>query len=268
MRKFRTSEMRIRIGNLNSGMHCQREVTDTERIQCMVDNWNWALYQPICVSLLDGKYYVIDGQHRVAALKQIYGDDFKTTCKLATDLTLEEQNEWFAELATNEKAQSLKSVVTAKIHSKAYPEYQELVDDLRKAGLNLKLTNKGKQLNAIRANAAIIKLHNQMSKPHFIECMSILKDLWNGNSSSLTASFLEGWSYFYSLYHNQWDIKTLFSKLSIESASQISKHAKSLADLKTYTLQQCYAKEFVTLYNGRSRKYRLDDTVIKSPTNI
>ena len=256
--------MRIRIGNLTSGMSCQREVSDINRIKNMADNWNWALYQPICVSVVDGVYYVIDGQHRVAALRRLYNDDYKVVCKLATDLTLEEQNEWFAELATNEKAQSLKSVVTAKINSKAYPEYQELVEDLRKSGLSLKLTNKGRQSNAIKANATIIKLHNQLPQSDFIECMSILRSLWNGNSSSLTASFLEGWSYFYTLYHKHWDIKTLFDKLSIESASSISKHAKALADLKTYTLQQCYAKEFLTLYNGRSRKYRLDDTLIKS----
>lgn len=256
--------MRIKIGNLTSGMSCQREVTDMARIKEMVDNWNWALYQPICVSLLDGRYYVIDGQHRVTALSRLYGDDFRVTCKLATDLTMEEQNEWIAELATKEKAQPLKTIVAAKIHSKAYPEYQALVEDLSKSGLDLKLTNKGRQSSAIRANATIIKLHNQFSRQEFVNCMSILRNLWNGNSSSLTASFLEGWSYFYTLYHKHWDIKTLFSKLSIESASQISKHAKALADLKTYTLQQCYAKEFVTLYNGRSRKYRLDDTLIKT----
>lgn len=256
--------MRIRIGNLTSGMSCQREVSDMNRIKNMADNWNWALYQPICVSVVDGVYYVIDGQHRVAALRRLYNDDYKVTCKLATDLTLEEQNEWFAELATNEKSQSLKSVVTAKINSKAYPKYQALVEDLNASGLKLKLTDKGRQPNAIRANATVIKLHNQFSREIFVDCMTLLCRIWNGNSSSLTASFLEGWSYFYTLYHKQWDIKTLFSKLSVESASQISKHAKSLADLKTYTLQQCYAKEFVTLYNGRSRKYRLDDTLIKT----
>lgn len=268
MRDFKITTTPVPINKMESGLFYQRPTSDYKRIQLMADNWCEALYEPISLSFRNGKYFIIDGQHRVSAMVKRFGENYAPICKVATDLTEQEESEWFAELASSEKSQTLNAVVAAKISSKAYPEYTKLTEDLYRAGLYLKLTFKGRKNNAIKANATIIKLHNQFSQNDFVDCMSILRSLWNGNSSSLTASFLEGWSYFYTLYHNQWDLKTLFSKLSVESASQISKHAKALADLKTYTLQQCYAKEFVTLYNGRSRKYRLDDTLIKSPTNI
>ena len=98
----------------------QREL-DQNRVKRIVANFNPDLVNPIKVSYRNGKYYVFDGQHTLAALKMRNGGkDLMVECKIYRGLSeadeailFSEQNGISRQVATNAK---LKSVVYRRGH--------------------------------------------------------------------------------------------------------------------------------------------------------
>ena len=59
----------------------------------LAEHWDERLFDPLTVSLRDGKYYVIDGRHRMAALKLLNIEDAFVQCTLYQGLTVQEEAE-------------------------------------------------------------------------------------------------------------------------------------------------------------------------------
>ena len=56
--------------------------------------WDWdeRLLDPVIVSFRDGKFYVIDGQHRIAAMRKMNnGSEVMAVCKVYSGLTYEQE---------------------------------------------------------------------------------------------------------------------------------------------------------------------------------
>ena len=57
---------------LTSGLPYQRPV-ETEDVDKLIAKWNPCLLTPIVVSFRDGNFNVVDGQHRIAAMRRMAG---------------------------------------------------------------------------------------------------------------------------------------------------------------------------------------------------
>ena len=66
---------------LISGQPYQRPIREG-RLQELTRKWNPGLLDPLVVSYRDGKFYLVDGQHRVVIQRRMHGGDFKAPCKL------------------------------------------------------------------------------------------------------------------------------------------------------------------------------------------
>ena len=89
----------IALHRLNSGLNYQRTVKE-RTVQKLVNNWNPIYLDPIVVSYRDGRYNVIDGQHRVTAMKRMSESgktaaDVKVLCVVHTGLTYADEAELF-----------------------------------------------------------------------------------------------------------------------------------------------------------------------------
>ena len=62
----------ISTDKLTSGLPYQRPVDDRE-VDRLVREWDERLFDPLAVSYRDGRYNVIDGQHRISAMRKLYG---------------------------------------------------------------------------------------------------------------------------------------------------------------------------------------------------
>jgi len=68
-----TQIMNLNTKDLISSQSYQRDV-DQKRVSYIVTNYDPHKFGIIKVSFRDGKYYVFDGQHRIAAFKVLNGD--------------------------------------------------------------------------------------------------------------------------------------------------------------------------------------------------
>lgn len=63
-------EREIHTDRLTSGLPYQRPVNQRE-VERLVREWDERLLDPITVSFRDGKFFVVDGQHRISALRSV-----------------------------------------------------------------------------------------------------------------------------------------------------------------------------------------------------
>ena len=75
MKKYGNTESEPRYEKLDSSMlHADlpyQNVFDIDRVQLIIDTFTKELLQPLEVSYRDGQYNVIDGKHRLTAIKEI-----------------------------------------------------------------------------------------------------------------------------------------------------------------------------------------------------
>ena len=85
-------------GELYSGQPYQRPVKDCD-VDKLVREWDPRLLTPLVVSYRDGRYNLVDGQHRVCAMrKKNGGKDVTALCRVYHGLTYEQEAELYYKL--------------------------------------------------------------------------------------------------------------------------------------------------------------------------
>ena len=78
---------------LISGQAYQRPVRE-EKVNHLIETWDEALLEPVVVSFRDGKFYVIDGQNRIAAMRKMNnGREVMVLCKVHSGMTYQDEAE-------------------------------------------------------------------------------------------------------------------------------------------------------------------------------
>ena len=85
------AERPLNSAQLTSGLEYQRPVSQRD-VDELAENWQPDLFEPPVVSHRDGKLFLVDGQRRIAALRQRnHGGDVTVLCRVFEDLTYEEE---------------------------------------------------------------------------------------------------------------------------------------------------------------------------------
>lgn len=85
------TERMIHTSRLTSGLPYQRPVNSKE-VERLIREWDDRLLDPIVVSFREGKYNVVDGQHRIAAMRLMNGGSgVMVNCKIYSGLTYEQE---------------------------------------------------------------------------------------------------------------------------------------------------------------------------------
>ena len=75
-------ERTIFSGKLTSGLPYQRPV-DEKEVDRLIREWDDRLLDPVTVSFRDGRFYVVDGQHRISAMRKMNGGrEVMVVCKV------------------------------------------------------------------------------------------------------------------------------------------------------------------------------------------
>ena len=138
----------------------QRRIDD-KRVERIVENFDPRLVNPVKVSFRDGHYYVFDGAHTLAALKQVHKfDNFMVDCMLFQGLTYEDEAYLFALQRGESKEVAMAARLKALLKSN-----DESAADLRRRllyGLNIDIAH-----DDIRAK---LRKLLRCAKPHSRTC--------------------------------------------------------------------------------------------------
>lgn len=231
----------------------QRDLSLT-KVRKIVREFNPYLVNAVKVSFRDGKFWVFDGQHTIAALKSKYkGMDCQVDCKVFYGLTRLDEMELF--IAQNGAATSVGMREKFRaMNNNGDPKIREMVKLCTKAGLVADF-EKGQADNRIIATKSLYAAYESLDADDFVDMLKIIKEAWNGSPQSLVGDIIGGMSIFYSTYKGDFKRKMLVDKLKKKSPIEIVRDGK----VSHASGPKRFARVILGIYNSNTSTNRLED---------
>lgn len=249
----------IYTSKLTSGLPYQRPVNQKE-VDRLIHEWDDRLLDPLTVSFRDGKFNVVDGQHRIAAIRQMNnGHDVSVACKVYDGLTYKQEADLCYKLDKAKKRLSLSQSTNALAESGADAEIAEVKRIVESCGFVWALNKSAGKTGEIVATRSVIDAYRLLGGASFTRMCSLLWNTWQGNIRSLSAAVISGMALFVKTYDTELDDRTFVKRLSGTDPYEIVRRGK--ADFSTSKAALRYARIILEKYNaprgGKKLPYRL-----------
>ena len=241
---------------LTSGQGYQRPVHQ-KNVQRIIDEFNPMLLDPIIVNFRGGKYYVIDGQHRIVALKRMNnGGDCMVQCKVLNGLSYEEEAMLYHKLDAGKKRLSLADDTRARAESGEDLDVKEIQRAMRLAGFCWNFDKAGSgSPNNVNAVRAVLNAHKLLGYEQFYRMLRLIRKAWDGKPSSLSSYIISGAALFIHTYEKDIDDKLFVRQLAKCQPEEIVSRGKTDSSTRNQALK--YAKVIFDRYNYTLCKGRL-----------
>ena len=238
-------------GELYSGQPYQRPVLDRV-VDKLVREWDPRLLTPLVVSYRDGRYNLVDGQHRVCAMrKKNGGKDVTALCRVYHGLTYEQEAELYYKLDRAKGHLRLAHATKALVESGADAEIIEIKRLLEDAGFVWALDKPTGEAFEVEATRAVINAYRLLGGAAFSRMLLLTAKTWRGAPSSVKASFLSGMALFLKTYETELDDDVFIKRLSAVDPEEILRRGK--ADFSTNKAALRFARVILGKYNSQQR---------------
>lgn len=256
---LQSTEELLSTGELYSGQPYQRPVSDPA-VDRLVREWDPRLLTPLAVSYREGRYNLVDGQHRICAMrKKNGGKDVTALCRVYHGLTYEQEAELYYKLDRAKGHLRLAHATKALVESGADAEIIEIKRLLDNAGFVWALDKPTGEAFEVEATRAVINAYRLLGGASFSRMLTLTARTWHGASSSLKASMLSGMALFLKTYETELDDDAFIKRLSAVDPDEILRRGK--ADFSTNRAALRFARVIWDKYNsqrsgGRKLPYR------------
>ena len=238
-------------GELYSGQPYQRPVLDRV-VDKLVREWDPRLLTPLVVSYRDGRYNLVDGQHRVCAMrKKNGGKDVTALCRVYHGLTYEQEAELYYKLDRAKGHLRMAHATKALVESGADAEIIEIKRLLENAGFVWALDKPTGEAFEVEATHAVINAYRLLGGAAFSRMLELTARTWHGAPSSVKASFLSGMALFLKTYETELDDDVFIKRLSAIDPEEILRRGK--ADFSTNKAALRFARVILGKYNSQQR---------------
>lgn len=238
-------------GDLYSGQPYQRPVLE-RAVNKLVRAWDPRLLTPLVVSYREGRYNLVDGQHRVCAMRKLNsGKDVSVLCKVYHGMTYEQEAELYFKMDQAHGHLRLSHAMKALLESGSDAEVTDIMRRLNEAGFTWALDRSTGEPFEIQSTRAVISAYRQLGGAAFSRMLGLLAKTWNGTPNSLKASMLSGMALFLKTYETEFDDATFVKRLSAVDPSEIIHRGK--ADFSTNKAALRFARVIWDKFNGQQR---------------
>lgn len=240
---------------LTSGLPYQRPV-DEKEVDRLIREWDDRLLEPLTVSFRDGRFNVVDGQHRIAAMvKKNGGREVMVPCKVYSGLSYEEEAALCYKLDKAKRRLSLSQSTNALVESGMDAEATEIRRLVEGAGFRWALGKKSGREHEIVATRAVINAYRLLGGDAFSRMLTLLGQTWHGAPHSLNAVVLSGLALFLKTYDTELNDRIFIKRLSAVEPDEIIRRGR--LDFSTNSTALRYARVFLEKYNGQRGSRRL-----------
>lgn len=246
---------------LISGLPYQRRVSQ-RHVNKMIRGWDNRFLTPLVVSFRDGKYYLIDGQHRLAAMRKMSGGkDAMVPCIIHTGLTYTQEAGLYVLLEEAKGNLKLADKIKAKLESGTDAAVLDIDKRIADAGFDWALDKPTGNAYEIIPTQPVLRAYNKLGGPGFTHMLELLAGAWHGSQSSINSKMLYGMALFIKTYETEIDDRAFIRRLSNVDPVDILQQAK--ADFTTNHTALQTAKVIRKIYNnhpgGGRLPYRFKD---------
>lgn len=226
---------------------------DQRRVEKIANEFCGDLFNEPKVSYRDGKYWVFNGQHSLAAWRYYHNNEDKPVyCKVFKGMTWLEECDAFMKQNGLSKDPTTNEKLHAAFNSKN-PDVVDMVEKCALCGFVVDFRN-SKTPTRIVATGALFRAYNRLGGEAFLDMMTAIKEAWYGDMDAICAQIITGLSTFYKTYDGNFTREKLVASLKGVTPSKIIARGKN--DTKR---SNTYTREIVKEYN-KKRHYRLDES--------
>lgn len=242
----------LRISDLKVPERSQRKFIKSHA-ENIYKNFDNNQFTPLIVSIRDGVYWVIDGQHRLYAVKKCFGEDRLVECKIITSLTEELECDLFGKINTNQKSLNSADKIKTDFYA-GNPKIIALVDICNRNGVELGFENdnRGKKDGRIIAIKALADTYDKIGEQKTERLVKLLNDTWDGNAEAFSQRMISAMGVILSLYSAELSDEIWVRKLSKVEVPKLISEAKN--DLATKAnIPTKIARIAITNYYNKGR---------------
>lgn len=200
----------------------------------MSDNLDLDLIGVILVSYRERKLWIIDGQHRVNALK-LSGIKY-VLCQVLDNLSIEEESDKYLKLNTLRTPLNSNQKFIAKLEANDVIA-NDIVKILSNYGVSYTTNNGIRENGKIACLSSCEYAYKKVGAVEFENIFKIIKKVWNNRASSLHVQIIRGISSFIDTHKEYYNINILIQALKdvepqfiIFEGSQIAENRNNLND--------------------------------------
>lgn len=206
---------------LTSGLPYQRSV-EKKDVRKLVREWDPRKLTPVIVSARDGKFNVVDGQHRIEAMRRMAkGKDVTIPCLIYTGMTYEDEAALYAQLDQGRKRLTLPQSLNAMVEAGTDAEIMEVERLVDETGFVWALAKRTGKPFEIEATRALISAYRLLGVAGFSRLLALMAGTWRGAPNSLKASMLSGMALFLKTYEVELNDHTFIRRLSTVEPEEI-----------------------------------------------
>lgn len=228
---------------------------DQRRVEKIAKEFSGDLFNEPKVSYRDGKYWVFNGQHSIAAWRKYHnGADKPVYCKVFKGMTWLEECDAFMKQNGLSKDPTTNEKLHAAFNSKD-PDVVDMVDKSALCGFVVDFSM-SKTPTRIVATSALFRAYKAIGAEAFLDMLLAIKEAWYGDIDAVSQQIITGMSAFYKTYGGNFKRENLVSALKKTTPARIIAQGKQNTN-RTNT----YTREIVKQYNIK-RRYRLDESAL------
>ena len=229
-----------------------QRVINLERIKKMVGDWQPQSVMTPEVSLRDGTYWLIDGNHRRVAAMRLGLTHLH--CKVHTGLTIQEEAKMFVTMNGKRTAPTIGDLFKAELayHDATAVALKNTIEN--ECGLQLKLNGKSTE-TGIPLTSTLYKLWENAGHDEFKQTIETIKVIWPNFTKSWNSAFILGVNHF--LYvHPEVPLSEFNKKLCGATPERIT--GAAMGSITGNMNSQTIYRVLVDYYNIKRRSGRLD----------
>ena len=230
---------------LTSGLPYHRSV-EQKNVDKLIRNWNSLELYPVIVSFRDGKFNVVDGQNRIAAMRQMAGGgDVIVPCMIYTGMTYEQEAELYAKLDKGKRPLTPRQHTKALVESGSDAKILEIKCLVEDVGFVWALDEPTGEPFEIAPIRALINAYQLLGGDAFSRMLSLMAGAWQGTPNSLKASMLSGMALFIKTYETELSDRAFIRRMSLVSPEEIIRLGRIETDVALR-----FARIILDKYNG------------------
>ena len=228
------------------------------QVDRIVAEFNSLLVNAVKVSYRDGRFFVFDGAHTLAALRQIHeGKPFMLECKVFYGMTYQEEAELFALQTGTSRTVSYDYKLRAKLAAQI-PKEKAFLEATEAAGLHLSDVQRSSTRYVIAAKATAQRIFETYGTDLYTDMLRLIAETWDAVEWSLSKPVLNGCAMFLNAYGDMYKRDRFIRKLAYTNADELAAIARR-QNVKDQPRQ--YAMAILELYNKGGRG-RLDENLL------
>lgn len=261
---FPGRDEKIPVFKLFSAAHCQRKIK-TQEVDKIFNGYDDNLVNQITVSLRDGRYYIIDGQHRVTAIKKKFGSNAIVKCRVIPGLTIKDEAAYFRKINKSQR-----EINSNDDFNSGYYEEDPTIIGVVNIGEKYGISFGNKNLNGmknikfrVKAVETAQNIYNGYGKEVFNRVCRILSEGFVDEPSAFNASLMEATAIVLNTYGKDCSDDVFIKKLRARNPDKLIFDARTDRTTGTASTAKKLARILVkSVYNsGRSSK-RLDSNKV------